>query len=222
MKALIVEDDRDNAAFVAKGLFGIGLTSEIAADGETGLARLSDGGYDLAIVDVQLPGISGLELVRQVREGGNRLPILILSSLNQPADKISGLNIGADDYLSKPFALNELTARVNAVLRRSIPAPTPGRLTVRDLTLDVLTRHVVRGGRTVSLTQKEYVLLECLCRNAGRTVSVGMILREVWQCDSAPLTTVVETMVCKLRRKLCERGESDLIRTVRGFGYVLA
>ena len=221
MKALIIEDDTETADFVAKGLFGIGLASDHAETGEQGLALLASQPYDIAIVDIQLPKLSGLELIRQLREGGNTVPIIILSSLSQAADRISGLNIGADDYLAKPFALNELTARVNAILRRSVPLRTGDTIEIRDLVVDRIRRKAYRRRRLLDLTAKEFDLLEYMARNATRTITVNMILQEVWNCYSTPLTTVVESMLCKLRKKLCENGESELIHTIRGFGYVL-
>ena len=221
MKALIVEDDAENADFVAKGLFAIGFSSDIAKTAEEGLDHLASENYDIAIVDVQLPGMSGFELTRQLRDNCSKVPILILSSLNQAADRISGLNLGADDYLTKPFALNELTARVNAILRRTSSARAGERLKVRDLVIDLSSRKAFRHGRLLDLTTREYDLLAYMARNAARTVTVDMILREVWNCHSIPLTTVVESMLCKLRKKLCENGERELIHTIRGFGYVL-
>ena len=221
MKALIVEDDPENALFVSKGLFGIGFTSRIVGDGVAALKAIKAHAYDIAIVDIQLPKMSGFELIRQLREANNPIPVLILSSLNQAADRISGLNIGADDYLTKPFALNELTARVNAILRRTQAVEPRRTLTVGELKLDASTEKAYRNGRLLDLTHKEFELLFYLASNATHTVTVNMILQTVWKCDSSPLTTVVESMLCKLRRKLSVRGESELIHTVRGFGYVL-
>lgn len=221
MRALIVEDDLKTANFVARGLFEIGLSNEIVGSGEDALIRLVDDIYDIAIVDIQLPGLSGFELIRRLREQGNKIPVLILSSLNQTADRISGLNIGADDYLTKPFALNELTARINAILRRTAPH-TSDTIVVRDLRIDRLNRKAYRQGMLLDLTPREYALLEYMAQNTNRTITADMILQNVWGNTIPSLTTVVESMICKLRHKLCPDKKSDnLIFTVRGFGYVL-
>lgn len=221
MYAILVEDDRENASFVSKGLKDQGFTCVIAPDGETGWRKMLAEPFDIAIVDIRLPGMSGFELIRRLREVGNRIPIVVLSALDQPGDKICGLNIGADDYLAKPFALNELIARVNALLRRTTGRPAEERIVIRDLVVDTVARKAFRNGNDINLTPREYCLLEYLVRNARRTVTVKMILREVWKYDSTPLTKVVEARMCLLRKKLCQGGEDELIHTVRGFGYVL-
>lgn len=221
MRVAIIEDDAETASFVANGLEELGFKCTTLATAESGLKQLTDRPHDLAIVDIQLPGISGLELIRRLREQGNKIPILILSSLGQPADKISGLNIGADDYLGKPFALNELTARVNALLRRATAPAIRKLIRIKDITIDTQGRKVVRNGRTITLTGQEYKILEYLACNPGRVLTVKMILQEVWRYDSVPLTTVVETRMCVLRKKLCANGEKNVIHTIRGFGYVL-
>lgn len=221
MRALIVEDDIKTANFVARGLFEIGLSNEIVNNGEDALVKLVDDIYDIAIVDIQLPGLSGFELIRRLRESGNKIPVLILSALNQTADRISGLNIGADDYLTKPFALNELTARVNAILRRTAPHASD-TLVIRHLSIHRLERKAYLQGKLLDLTPREYALLEYMAQNANRTVTADMILRNVWGDSIPSMTTVVESMVCKLRHKLCPNKRSEnLIFTVRGFGYVL-
>ena len=222
MKALIIEDDRENAAYVSRGLQSMGLLCETACDGESGYRLLVSSNFDIAVVDIQLPGMSGLELIRILRESGNRIPIIILSALNQAGDKICGLNIGADDYLSKPFALNELTARVNALLRRTTGAPVGERIIVRDLLVDTTERKAYRDGHLLDLTNREYGILEYLARNAQRTITIKMILQEVWKYNAAPLSKVVETRLCLLRKKLNQHGKADTIHTVRGFGYVLS
>lgn len=221
MKALIVEDDRENAAFVSRGLQSMGFLCETAHDGEHGHHLLASDNFDIAVIDIQLPGISGLELIRRLRESGNRIPVIILSALNQAGDKICGLNIGADDYLSKPFALNELKARVNALLRRATGTPAGERIIVRDLLVDTTERKAYRAGHLLELTQREYGILEYLARNAQRTITIRMILQEVWKYNATPLSKVVETRLCLLRKKLNQHGTGDIIHTVRGFGYVL-
>lgn len=221
MRVIIIEDDFETASFVTNGLEDLGYECTVSSSAESGLKQLTNKSYDLAVVDIQLPGISGLELVRRLREQGNRIPILILSSLGQPADKICGLNIGADDYLAKPFALNELTARVNALLRRSTAPRADRPIRIRDILIDTKNRKVIRNGRNISLTAQEYKILEYLASNPGRVLTVKMILQEVWRYDSVPITTVVETRMCVLRKKLCANGEKNVIHTVRGFGYVL-
>ena len=222
MKALIVEDDREEASFVSASLAAKGFRCRRVASGEAGLQELTANSFDIAIIDVVLgDGMSGIELITQMRKRKINTPVIVLSGRNLPADKIEGLNCGADDYVGKPFARDELLARVDAVLRRSSGAKSERTLRVKDLSVCTDTHEVRRGGRPVELTTGEYGLLEFLMRNAGRTLSTKVILQSVWNVDSLPPSKIVESRICSLRRKLSQNGEPDMISTIRGFGYVL-
>ena len=222
MKALIVEDDRVEASFVSESLAAKGFQCKRVANGEAGLLELYANSFDIAIIDVVLgDGMSGIELITQMRKRKINTPVIVLSGRNLPADKIEGLNCGADDYVGKPFARDELLARVDAVLRRSSGAKSDRTLRVKDLSICTTTREVRRGGTLVELTTGEYELLEFLTTNTGRTLSTKVILQRVWNVDSLPPSKIVESRICSLRRKLSPNGEPDMISTIRGFGYVL-
>ena len=222
MKALIVEDDREEASFVSASLAAKGFRCRRVASGEAGLQELTANSFDIAIIDVVLGGgMSGIELIKQIRKMNINTPVIVLSGRNLPADKIEGLNCGADDYVGKPFARDELLARVDAVLRRSSGAKSGRTLRVKDLSICTTTREVRRGGTLVELTTGEYELLEFLTTNTGRTLSTKVILQRVWNVDSLPPSKIVESRICSLRRKLSPNGEPDMISTIRGFGYVL-
>lgn len=222
MKALIVEDDREEACFVSTSLASKGFRCRRVASGEAGLQELTANSFDIAIIDVVLgDGISGIELIKQMRNRKISTPVIVLSGRSLPADKIEGLNCGADDYVGKPFARDELLARVDAVLRRSSGAKSDRTLRVKDLSICTDTHEVRRGGRPVELTTGEYELLEFLMKNTGRTLSTKVILQRVWNVDSLPPSKIVESRICSLRRKLSQNGEPDMISTIRGFGYVL-
>ena len=222
MKALIVEDDREEASFVSTSLAAKGFRCRRVASGEAGLQELTANSFDIAIIDVVLgDGMSGIELITQMRKRKINTPVIVLSGRNLPADKIEGLNCGADDYVGKPFARDELLARVDAVLRRSSGAKSERTLRVKDLSVCTDTHEVRRGGRPVELTTGEYELLEFLMKNTGRTLSTKVILQRVWNVDSLPPSKIVESRICSLRRKLSQNGEPDMISTIRGFGYVL-
>ena len=222
MKALIVEDDREEASFVSVSLAAKGFRCRRVASGEAGLQELTANSFDIAIIDVVLgDGMSGIELIKQMRNRKISTPVIVLSGRSLPADKIEGLNCGADDYVGKPFARDELLARVDAVLRRSSGAKNDRTLRVKDLSICTDTHEVRRGGRPVELTTGEYELLEFLMKNTGRTLSTKVILQRVWNVDSLPPSKIVESRICSLRRKLSPNGEPDMISTIRGFGYVL-
>ena len=222
MKALIVEDDKVEASFVSESLAAKGFRCRRVASGEAGLQELTANSFDIAIIDVVLGGgMSGIELIKQIRKMNINTPVIVLSGRNLPSNKIEGLNCGADDYVGKPFARDELLARVDAVLRRSSGAKSERTLRVKDLSVCTDTHEVRRGGRPVELTTGEYGLLEFLMRNAGRTLSTKVILQRVWNVDSLPPSKIVESRICSLRRKLSQNGEPDMISTIRGFGYVL-
>ena len=222
MKALIVEDDREEASFVSTSLAAKGFRCRRVASGEVGLQEISANSFDIAIIDVVLgSGMSGIKLIKTMRERKINTPVIVLSGRNLPTDKIEGLNCGADDYVGKPFARDELLARVDAVLRRSSGAKSDRTLHVKDLSICTTTREVRRGGTLVELTTGEYDLLEFLMTNTGRTLSTKVILQRVWNVDSLPPSKIVESRICSLRRKLSPNGEPDMISTIRGFGYVL-
>jgi two-component system OmpR family response regulator len=221
MRALIVEDDRTIADFVAKGLTEAGYAVDVAADGERGVELASSGEYDVAIVDVMLPRVDGLTLIDRVRARGVRTPVLILSARRSVDDRVSGLQAGGDDYLTKPFAFAELLARVQALIRRSTGATEPTRLSVGDLRIDLLTRRTERAGRSLDLRPREFALLEYLMRNAGRVLTKTMILSHVWGYNFNPGTNVVDVLVSRLRDKIDRDFDLKLLQTVRGVGYVL-
>jgi two-component system OmpR family response regulator len=218
---LIVEDDRTIADFVAKGLAESGYAVDVVSDGERGLELALDGSYDAAIVDVMLPKLDGLTLIDRMRARSIRTPVLILSARRTVDDRVSGLQAGGDDYLTKPFAFAELLARLQALIRRSSGATEPTKLSIADLSLDLLTRKTERGGKTLELRPREFALLEYLMRNAGRVLSKTMILSQVWGYNFNPGTNVVDVLVSRLREKIDRDFEPKLLQTVRGVGYVL-
>jgi two-component system OmpR family response regulator len=221
MRALLVEDDQTIATFVAKGLKEAGFTVDHAADGVTGLGLARQGPHDVAIVDHMLPALDGLSLIESMRRDGVRTPVLILSARQSVNDRVRGLTIGGDDYLTKPFAFPELLARVHALIRRSTGAPPATELAAGDLRLDLVSRRAVRAGREIELRPREFALLEYLMRNAGRVVSKTMILSHVWDYSFDPQTNVVDVLVFRLREKIDKGFPTKLIHTVRGAGYVL-
>lgn len=221
MRVLLVEDDQTIAAFVAKGLKEAGFTVDHATDGVTGLGLARQGPHDVAIVDLMLPVLDGLSLIESMRREGVRTPVLILSARQSVDDRVRGLTIGGDDYLTKPFAFPELLARVHALIRRATGAPPPTELAAGDLRLDLVSRRAVRAGREIELRPREFALLEYLMRNAGRVVSKTMILSHVWDYSFDPQTNVVDVLVFRLREKIDKGFPTRLIHTVRGAGYVL-
>ena len=222
MRALIVEDDQTIADFVARGLREAGFVVDHAGEGQLGLEMARGGEYDVAIVDLMLPGLDGNSLIQSLRRDGVRTPVLILRARQSVNDRVTGLEIGGDDYLVKPFAFPELLARVQALIRRASGAPAGNQLTVGDLMLDLLSRKAVRAGRELEpLRPREFALLEYLMRNAGRVVSKTMILSHVWDYSFDPRTNVVDVLVFRLREKVDKGFDAKLIHTVRGIGYVL-
>jgi two-component system OmpR family response regulator len=219
VRILVVEDDPKIASFVAGGLRQHGFAVDQAADGDEALALVATTPFDAAVVDVMLPRLDGLSLVRRLRAGGNALPVLFLSARSRVDDRISGLQAGGDDYLTKPFAFSELLARVQALIRRATRAPEATRLAAGDVQLDLVTREVLVGGRPVELQPREFTLLEYLLRHAGRPVTKTMILEHVWDYSFDPQTNVVDVLVHRLRAKVDP--EHRRIETRRGVGYVL-
>jgi two-component system OmpR family response regulator len=221
VRALIIEDDRVIADFVARGLREAGFAVDVAADGSSGLAAALEQEFDVAIVDVMLPGLDGLRVIDELRRRGRTTPVLILSARRSVDDRVQGLRAGGDDYLTKPFAFAELLARVQALMRRASRAAEPTTLTVADLTLDLLTRKVTRGDTVLDLRPREFALLEYLMRHPGEVVSKTMILSHVWAYNFDPQTNIVDVLVSRLRDKIDRPFERKLLQTVRGVGYVL-
>ena len=221
MRVLVVEDDAKAASYLANALRESGHVCERAADGETGLELARTGNYDVLIVDRMLPRRDGLSIVDSLRKEGNRTPVLILSALSTVDDRVTGLQSGGDDYLTKPFAFSELLARVQALIRRAGGISEPTRLVVGDLSMNLLSREVARAGKKLELQPAEFSLLEYLMRNPGRVVSKTMIMEHVWNYDFDPQTNVVEARICRLRDKVDRDFARKLIQTIRGVGYVL-
>ena len=221
MNVLLIEDDARTSEFIARGFTQSGFAVTAVYNGKDGLEKLSTGSFDAAVVDVMLPQLDGITLVSCARQSGCLTPVIFLSAKGSVDDKISGLQAGGDDYLSKPFSFTELLARIQALVRRSQSLAQPTQLTVADLTVDLLTRKVTRAGKRIELQPQEYSLLEYLMKNTGKIVSRTMILEHVWEYNFDPQTNIVETRLCRLREKIDKEFERKLIRTVRGFGYVL-
>ncbi len=221
MRALVVEDDAAIAEFVARGLHEAGFAVDRAVDGDDGLVAASRQPYDVAIVDLMLPKRDGLALIEQLRRQGIATPVLILSARRSVDDRVTGLQAGGDDYLTKPFAFAELLARVQALVRRATRAPEPTALSFQDLTLDLLSRRVARGDAAIELRPREFALLEYLMRHPGKVISKTMILSHVWEYNFDPQTNIVDVLVSRLREKIDRPFERKLLHTVRGVGYVL-
>jgi two-component system OmpR family response regulator len=219
MRILVVEDDPKIASFVANGLRQSGYAVDHVSDGEEALFRAQTVTYDAAVVDVMLPKLDGLSLVQQLRADGKSLPMLILSAKATVDDRVRGLQAGGDDYLTKPFAFSELLARIQALIRRATKSPEPTRLSVGDLTMDLLTREVQRGEEKIELQPREFALLEYLMRHPNRTVTKTMILEHIFDYSFDPQTNVVDVLIHRLRGKLDK--QKAMIHTIRGVGYVL-
>jgi len=221
MYILVVEDERRLAQVVRKVLEEEGHTVDVAHDGEEGLAMAMDGSHDVVLLDVLLPGIDGFEVCRSLRANRVDTPVLLLTALDGIEDRVRGLDAGADDYLPKPFAFQELLARLRALGRRRVQARDPDQLQTADLMLDLRRRRAVRDGRTIDLSPKEFALLEFLMRNQGRVVTRTQILDHVWGYDYSPDSNLVDVYVTYLRRKIDRGHGQKLIRTVRGAGYAV-
>lgn len=219
MRILLVEDDPDISDFVKKGLEEEFYTVDIAKEGDTAILMATSQIYDLIILDIMIPKIDGLDICVYLRNKGIKTPIIILTALNSVDNKVKGLECGADDYLTKPFAFSELLARIKAIMRRS--SETLMELTVSDLRIDILSRRVFRGQREIFLTPKEFSLLEYLLRNKGRVVSRTQIIENVWGYSYDPNTNVVDVHIKYLREKIDKDFEKKLIHTVRGSGYII-
>ncbi len=220
MRILLVEDDRKVASFVRKGLMEEGYAVDVAPDGETGLAMGLDRLHDVIILDVMLPGKPGFQVIRELRQAKIAIPVLLLTARDAVEDRVQGLDAGADDYLTKPFAFAELLARVRALLRRGATAQA-SLLRLADLTLDPAKRTVKRGGEVIPLTNREFALLEYFMRNPERVLTRTMIAEHVWDYSFDSATNVIDVYVNYLRKKIDTGRERKLIHTLRGVGYVL-
>ncbi|HEY9437010.1 MAG TPA: response regulator transcription factor [Blastocatellia bacterium] len=221
MRILLVEDEPSAAQMLAKGLREQCYAVDVATDGEAAVYQAGINDYDLVILDVMLPLKDGLEVCRELRAEGLTFPILMLTARDAPPDRVAGLDMGADDYLTKPFDFHELLARLRALLRRS-PALRPETVEIADLSIDMRARRVRRGGRQIELTAKEYALLEYMARRVGEVVTRAEIAEHVWEENFDPFSNLIEVYVQRLRRKIDEGHAPKLLRTRRGEGYVLA
>ena len=220
MKILVVEDDKTVGQYVKRGLTEAGYQAELAVDGEAGLHLATAGHYDLLVLDLRLPKLEGREVLRTLRDRGNTLPVLVLTAQDAVDFKVQALRMGADDYVTKPFALEELLARVEALGRRP-KALAPPVLKVADLTLDTGSREVRRNGKPIELTPKEYAVLEYLARHQGRVMPRTLITEYAWDYHFDPGTNIVDVVITRLRTKIDAGREPKLIHTVRGVGYVV-
>jgi len=220
MKILVIEDEKKVASFIQRGLEEAGYTADWAKDGEEGIYMADSEDYDLVVLDLILPRKNGIEVLKELRQMKKRMPILILSAKDSVDDKVVGLDAGADDYLTKPFAFTELLARVRALLRRG-EALAPVKLQVGDLVLDTVTREVNRAGKDIKLTNREYALLEYLMANAGKVLSRTQLSEHVWDYTFDTFSNVIDVYINYLRNKVDRGFETKLINTVRGVGYML-
>lgn len=221
MRLLLVEDDLQIASFIMKGLKQAGFVIDHAIDGEDGLHMALYEPYDAAIIDIMLPKLDGLTLIEELRRKKVDTPVIILSAKRSIDDRVKGLQTGSDDYLTKPFSFSELLARVQALIRRATRATEPTRLSVGELSIELLKHEIFRAGEKIDLQPREFSLLEYLMRNTGRVVSKAMILEHVWDYDFDPQTDVVDVLVCRLRSKVDRDFDEKMIHTIRGVGYVL-
>jgi two-component system copper resistance phosphate regulon response regulator CusR len=221
LKILIVEDEPKTGAYTKRGLAEAGFTVDLAVDGLDGLHLGLAEAYDLIVLDVMLPGLDGWQVLETLRKAGRETPVLFLTARDSVDDRVKGLELGADDYLVKPFAFAELLARVRTLLRRGTKTKELDALQVADLELDLLRRRVTRAGRRIDLTAKEFALLELLLRRQGEVLPRSLIASQVWDMNFDSDTNVVEVAVRRLRAKIDDDFEPKLIRTVRGMGYVL-
>jgi two-component system copper resistance phosphate regulon response regulator CusR len=221
MRILLVEDDRRIARFVARGLREQAYAVDVSGDGDDAIYKLSVNDYDAVILDVMIPGRDGFQVCRDIRSEGIAVPVIMLTARDTVGDRITGLDSGADDYLTKPFAVAELLARLRALLRRG-PVVRPPTISIADLVLDTGAQRATRNGRALSLTTKEYALLEYLARENGRVVSRAEIAEHVWDENFDPLTNLIDVHINRLRRKVDDGFSRRLIHTRRGAGYMLA
>lgn len=219
MNALIIEDDPREQRFLSEGLTRLGYVCEVIGNGQTGCERLLARTYDLALVDIMLPQLEGTDLIRRVRREGVETPIIVVSALGTTADRVTGLNAGADDYLAKPCSLSELEARIAAIRRRT-EGNTIRLLRADDLTIDTVARTCVRNGRSIELSKTEFALLECLLRNRGRILPESLLLEQAWGYAAEANPEIIPPHISRLKRKLTAGNEEFPIRHKRGLGYV--
>jgi len=220
VRILVVEDDRKTAAFIGKALRAEGYAVDTINNGDEALGLVRSTSFDALVLDIMLAGRDGLSVLRQMRVGGDRTPVLLLSARGEVNERVQGLDAGADDYLPKPFALEELTARLRSLVRRSAESKSLV-LRVDDLSLDTTTHHANRGGRKIELTAREYRLLEYLMRSPGRICTRMMLIEKVWDYSFDPGSNIVDVYIRKLREKIDAGSENPLLRSVRGVGYVI-
>ncbi|WP_024342016.1 winged helix-turn-helix domain-containing protein [Bradyrhizobium japonicum] len=221
MRVLVIEDDAETGSYLRRGLREQGHVVDIATNGRDGLFMATSEAYDILIVDRMLPHLDGLSVVKTARATGLKTPVLFLTTMSGVGDRVEGLEAGADDYLVKPFAFAELSARINALARRPPMAQVETVLKVADLEMDLISREVRRAGLDIDLQPREFRLLEYLVRNAGRVVTRTMLLESVWDFHFDPKTNIVETHISRLRSKIDRGFDTELIETVRGSGYIL-
>ncbi|HIE5648689.1 TPA: heavy metal response regulator transcription factor [Stenotrophomonas maltophilia] len=221
MKLLIVEDEPKTGNYLRQGLIEAGYVVDLACDGVDGLHLAAGGEYQLVILDVMLPGLDGWNVLSRLRDAGWQVPVLFLSARSSIADRVQGLELGADDYLAKPFAFAELLARVRTLLRRGQGQSQPDRIVVADLVVDTLRRRVERGGQRITLSPKEYALLELLARRRGEVLPRSLIASQVWDMNFDSDTNVIDVAIRRLRAKIDDGFAEKLVVTVRGMGYVL-
>ncbi|SNY57376.1 heavy metal response regulator transcription factor [Stenotrophomonas sp. CC120223-11] len=221
MKLLIVEDEPKTGNYLRQGLIEAGYVVDLACNGVDGLHLAGNGEYQLVILDVMLPGLDGWNVLSRLREAGWQVPVLFLTARSSIADRVQGLELGADDYLGKPFAFAELLARVRTLLRRGQALPQAERIVIADLVVDTLRRRVERGGQRIALSQKEYTLLELLARRRGEVLPRSLIASQVWDMNFDSDTNVIDVAIRRLRAKIDDDFDAKLIVTVRGMGYVL-
>ncbi|WP_295553943.1 heavy metal response regulator transcription factor [uncultured Stenotrophomonas sp.] len=221
MKLLIVEDEPKTGNYLRQGLIEAGYVVDLTCNGVDGLHLAGSGEYQLVILDVMLPGLDGWNVLSRLREAGWQVPVLFLTARSSIADRVQGLELGADDYLAKPFAFAELLARVRTLLRRGQALPQAERIVIADLVVDTLRRRVERGGQRIALSQKEYTLLELLARRRGEVLPRSLIASQVWDMNFDSDTNVIDVAIRRLRAKIDDDFDAKLIVTVRGMGYVL-
>jgi two-component system OmpR family response regulator len=221
MRILVVEDDEKIASFIANGFKQNGFSVDSASDGDAALSLYASVTYDAVILDIMLPKLDGLSVLGRIRNDKSLVPVLLLSARASVESRVEGLQAGADDYLTKPFAFSELLARVQALIRRASHVAEPTTLVASDLSINLLTREVIRGGRKIDLQSKEFALLELLMRHPGRPVTKTMILEHIWDYSFDPQTNVVDVLAHRLRAKLEKNCSTKLMHTIRGVGYVI-
>jgi two-component system OmpR family response regulator len=221
MRILVVEDDEKIASFILKGLKQSGFSVDKASDGEEALALCESVTYDAVVLDIMLPKIDGLSVIRKMRREKSQVPVLLLSAMASVDNRVAGLQAGADDYLTKPFAFSELLARIQALIRRATHIAEPTTLVVGDLSMNLLTREVTRANQRIELQSREFALLELLMRHPGRPVTKTMILEHIWDYSFDPQTNVVDVLAHRLRSKVEKNFPVKIVHTIRGVGYVL-